>query len=136
MSVYVFSNNVKVLSKYRPFFGGECGRRNESVIKFRFTGNRSLSSVVSSHFSTDSSEPHVIQRPALSQLKRGTGGRSSFNGVVATVFGATGLVGGYLINRLGKIGTQVIDNRINIECSTYEPFLFLCILTVGHSLSR
>jgi NADH dehydrogenase (ubiquinone) 1 alpha subcomplex subunit 9 len=64
--------------------------------------------VVSSNYSTESSEPHVIKNPALSQLKRGTGGRSSFNGVVATVFGATGFLGGYLINKMGKIGTQVI----------------------------
>ncbi len=43
----------------------------------------------------------------LAGLKRGTGGRSSFNGVVATVFGASGFVGKYVCNRLGKIGTQV-----------------------------
>jgi len=82
--MHVFNNNVKV---------------------FR---NRTLSLVVSSNYSTESSEPHVIKNPALSQLKRGTGGRSSFNGVVATVFGATGFLGGYLINKMGKIGTQMI----------------------------
>lgn len=63
---------------------------------------------VSAHYSTDSADPHVIKSPSLSQLKRGTGGRSSFNGLVATVFGATGLLGGSLVNKLGKIGTQVI----------------------------
>jgi len=82
----------------------------ECVYKVCFTGNRNLSLAVSSssHYSTESSEPRVIKNASLSQLKRGTGGRSSFNGVVATVFGATGLLGGNLINKLGKIGTQVI----------------------------
>ncbi|OWR53359.1 hypothetical protein KGM_211948 [Danaus plexippus plexippus] len=44
----------------------------------------------------------------LAAYKRGTGGRSSFNGVVATVFGCTGFVGRYVCNKLGKIGTQMI----------------------------
>lgn len=50
----------------------------------------------------------VIENPSISSLKRGTGGRSSFNGYVATVFGATGFIGRYLVNELGKCGTQVI----------------------------
>jgi hypothetical protein len=55
-----------------------------------------------------STDVKAIKNPSLSALKRGTGGRSSFNGIVATVFGATGFVGRYVCNRLGKIGTQVI----------------------------
>ncbi|CAK9295714.1 unnamed protein product [Gordionus sp. m RMFG-2023] len=45
---------------------------------------------------------------ALSSYKRGAGGRSSFNGVVATVFGPNGFVGETLVNVLGKEGTQMI----------------------------
>lgn len=54
-----------------------------------------------------SSEPRIIKNPTTASLKRGTGGRSSFNGMVCTIFGATGFVGRYVCNRLGKIGTQV-----------------------------
>lgn len=46
--------------------------------------------------------------PSAAPLKRGTGGRSSFNGTVCTVFGGGGLLGKALVNKLGKIGTQVI----------------------------
>lgn len=44
----------------------------------------------------------------FARMPRGTGGRSSFKGQVATVFGATGMMGRILCNRLGKEGTQLI----------------------------
>lgn len=37
-----------------------------------------------------------------------TGGRSSVSGIKAAVFGGTGFLGKYVINRLGKMGTRVV----------------------------
>lgn len=64
-----------------------------------------------------SSEPQIIKHPTAASLKRGTGGRSSFNGLVCTVFGSTGFVGRYVCNRLGKIGTQLI---LPYRCDMYK----------------
>ena len=43
-----------------------------------------------------------------SAVKRGAGGRSSFSGIVATVFGSTGFVGRYVVNKLGVYTESVI----------------------------
>lgn len=64
----------------------------------------------------------------LSELKRGTGGRSSFNGVVATVFGATGFIGRYICNRLGKCGSQII---IPYRGDNYEPLRLKLVGDLG-----
>lgn len=56
----------------------------------------------------DQPELQFLSSTNLAAMPRGTGGRQSFNGIVATVFGSTGSVGRYIVNKLTKTGSQVI----------------------------
>lgn len=47
--------------------------------------------------------PTSAKSSTLGNLKRGRGGRHSFSGIVATVFGASGFLGTYVVNELGEI---------------------------------
>lgn len=58
-------------------------------------------------YSTDDG-PRILKAADLTSMKRGTGGRSSFNGMVVSIFGSTGFLGKYVANHFGKIGSQMI----------------------------
>ncbi|KAI9189951.1 Protein-lysine N-methyltransferase efm5 [Blastocladiella emersonii ATCC 22665] len=46
--------------------------------------------------------------PGALTIKYGAGGRSSVSGLTVTVFGCTGFLGRYLVNRLGQVGSAVV----------------------------
>uniref|UniRef100_A0A8C5C5B9 NADH dehydrogenase [ubiquinone] 1 alpha subcomplex subunit 9, mitochondrial n=1 Tax=Gadus morhua TaxID=8049 RepID=A0A8C5C5B9_GADMO len=50
-------------------------------------------------------------------VPRGKGGRSSSSGIAATVFGATGFLGRYVVNRLGRMGSQIV---VPHRCDQYD----------------
>lgn len=80
-----------------------------------FIGNGAITSLsavkISKRNFSDKNEIEVSltsDNPLTATLKRGTGGRSSFNGNVVTVFGATCPLGKVLVSNLTRRGTQVI----------------------------
>jgi len=54
------------------------------------------------------SAPRMAVRGMSLAVPSGRGGRSSVSGIQATVFGATGLLGRYTVNKLGRVGSQVV----------------------------
>lgn len=50
---------------------------------------------------------HAYGRRSLSSLQQGTGGRQSDAGKTITIFGATGFLGRYVVNNLGRTGWTI-----------------------------
>lgn len=78
------------------------------IITAEQQSSAALSVLFVRHASNSSEGPRPLKSTNVSAMRRGTGGRSSFNGIVATIFGCTGFVGRYVCNKLGKTGTQMI----------------------------
>jgi hypothetical protein len=90
---------------------------NSSTFKIKTVGNlckksAKLPNVINQNASIATSiQLKTTERNSLTnvtQYSRGVGGRSSFSGNVVTIFGASGMVGRILANRLGKQGSQLI----------------------------
>uniref|UniRef100_A0A3Q2FII6 NADH dehydrogenase [ubiquinone] 1 alpha subcomplex subunit 9, mitochondrial n=1 Tax=Cyprinodon variegatus TaxID=28743 RepID=A0A3Q2FII6_CYPVA len=64
-------------------------------------------------------------------IPKGKGGRSSSSGIAATVFGATGFLGRYVVNRLGRIGSQIM---IPHRCDQYDLMHFRPMGDLGQIL--
>ncbi|XP_062513284.1 NADH dehydrogenase [ubiquinone] 1 alpha subcomplex subunit 9, mitochondrial-like [Corticium candelabrum] len=52
--------------------------------------------------------PLILKNNLSSLVKTGRGGRSSFSGNHVTIFGSTGFLGRYVVNRLGRMGTSMM----------------------------
>ena len=58
--------------------------------------------------SSSSLQHHFEKELPVDFEKKGTGGRSSYSGITAAVFGSTGFLGRYVVNHLAKNGSRVL----------------------------
>lgn len=76
-----------------------------------------------------SAAPVTVQQRDVhhSVIPRGKGGRSSFSGISATVFGGTGFLGRYVVGQLGEslhVCTQWVSQKLNEMHDVFFKSLF------------